>query len=117
MEREESEMHAEPLGEVPTLLVPPAPKPEIYKVHKATKGLSRFYANIQMNTQAEFQERFDLLRQSVVFQTPEQLATNLRAVQKDVAARAAREREDEARGYKTKPLHAGFAADRYMKPK
>ena len=117
MEREEAEIHAAPLGEVPALLVPTPPKPEIYRVHTATKGLSRFYANIQMNSQAEFQERFDLLRQSVAFQTPEQLAANLKAVQKDVAVRAAREREDDARGYTIKPFHSGYAADRYMKQK
>jgi hypothetical protein len=107
MEREEAEMHAQPLGEVPALLVPPPPKPEIFKVHKSIEGLSRFYANMQLKTQGEFQERFDLLRQSAVFQTPEQTAANLRAVQKDAEARAARDREDEARGY-IKRFHSGF---------
>jgi hypothetical protein len=115
MERQESEIHAEPLGDVPKLRAASPSAPEIYKVHTSIQGLSRFYAEMQLKTQGEFQERFDLSSQSVAFQTPEQAAKNLRAVQKDVASRAARELADEARGYKQKQLHDGF--DRYSKLK
>ena len=115
MERQESEIHAEPLGDVPKLRVASPSAPEIYKVHTSIQGLSRFYAQMQLKTQGEFQERFDLCSQSVAFQTPEQAAKNLRAVQKDVASRAARELADETRGYKQKQLHDGF--DRYSKLK
>jgi hypothetical protein len=115
MERQESEIHAEPLGDVPKLRAPSPPAPEIYKVHSSIQGVSRFYAQIQMKTQAEFQERYDMCIQTQAFQTPEQLAKNLAAVHKDVASRAARERADEARGYKQKQLHDGF--DRYTKLK
>ena len=71
MEREVAEFHAEPLGDVPTLRAPSPPVPEIYKVHTATQGLMRFYAHVQMKTQAEFQEQFDLCNQSHNFQTLE----------------------------------------------
>jgi hypothetical protein len=115
MERQESEIHAEPLGDVPKLRAPSPPVPEIFKVHASIQGLSRFYAHLQKNSQAEFQEQHDLCSQSHAFQTPEQVAKNLSAVQKDVASRAARELADEARGYKQKQLHDGF--DRYTKLK
>jgi hypothetical protein len=108
MEREVADFHAEPLGDVPTLRAPSPPVPEIYKVHTATQGLMRFYAHVQMKTQAEFQEKFDLCSQSHNFQTPEQQTRNLRAVQKDSASRAARELADEVRGYTLKQMHAGF---------
>jgi hypothetical protein len=108
-------MFAQPLGDVPELRLPSPPAPEMYKMHTATKGLSRFYAQIQMKTQAKFQEQFDLCEQSHEFQTPAQLAKNLVALQKDLATRAAHELADEARGYKQKQLHDGF--DRYTKMK
>ena len=108
MERQESEIHAEPLGDVPKLRAASPSAPEIYKVHTATQGLMRFYAHVQMKTQAEFQEQFDLCSQSHIFQTPEQQTRNLRAVQKDSASRAARELADEVRGYTLKQMHAGF---------
>ena len=115
MEREEAEMHAEPLGDVPKLRAPTPRAPEIYRVHSSTQGLSRFYAHIQTKTQAQFQEQFELCSQSHIFQTPEQQAQNLHAVRKDTASRAAVELADEARGYKLKPVHDGF--NRYSKTK
>jgi hypothetical protein len=107
--------HAEPLGDVPKLRAPTSPAPEIYKVHSSIQGLSRFYAHMQLKTQAEFQERFDLCSQSHLFQTPDQQARNVTAVRKDVAYRAALELADESRGYKLKQLHDRF--DRYSKMK
>jgi hypothetical protein len=115
MERDEAESHAEPLGSVPKLQSPIPTAPEIYKVHACIQGLSRFYAHMQIKTQAEFQERFDLCGQTHLFQTPEQQTRNIHAVRKDVASRAALELADEARGYKLKQLHDGF--DRYSKMK
>ena len=115
-EREEADMkHAEPLGDVPKLRAPTSPPPEIYKVHSSLEGPSRFYAHMQLKTQAEFQERFDLCSQSHLSQTPEQQTKNVNAVRKDVAYRAAQELADESRGYKLKQLHDGF--DRYSKMK
>jgi hypothetical protein len=115
MERQESEIHAEPLGDVPKLRAASPPAPEIYKIHTSIQGLSRFYAQLQLKTQSEFQERYDLCSQSHAFQTPEQSARNLKAVQKDVASRAVRELADEARGYKQKQINDGFY--RYSKLK
>ncbi len=108
MEREVAELHAEPLGDVPSLRPPSLPTPEIYKVHTSTQGLSRFYSHVQMKTQTEFLEQFDQCRHSHNFQTPEQQTRNLRAVHKDVASREARELADEVRGYTLRQVHSGF---------